>query len=143
MPSILYVLIPWVNLQSNRDPLWQANFCLYAYLHPERDWLLYIGKADMQTVRQRLRGDHKAELFDFFWKRYGIDEVRVLQGDIVLEDGRRRSSDLLADVESLLIMRLQPPGNVASTRSRTYRPGLRVKCSGDWPFERTGFHDWT
>ncbi len=142
MLLVFQVEIPWVALDDNRDPLWQADFCLYAYLHPERDWLLYIGKADYQTVRQRLYGDHKAELFDSLWERYGIDEVRVLQGDLVLEDGRRRSSELLADVESLLIIRLQPPGNVASTRSRAYRPGLRVQCTGDWPFGRTGFHDW-
>lgn len=97
----------------------------------------------MQTVRQRLHGDHKAELFDFVSQRYGIEAVRVLQGDLVLEDGRRRSSPLLADVKSLLIMRLQPSGNVANTCSRSYRPGLRVQCTGDWPFRRTGFHDWT
>jgi hypothetical protein len=142
MSSALRVEIRWVELEDERDPGWQANFCLYAYLHPERDWLLYIGKADLQTVRERLHGDHKAELFDFFWQRYGIDGVRVLQGDLVLEDGRRRSSELLGLVESLLIMRLQPPGNVANTRSRPYRPGLRVKCTGDWPFKRAGFHDW-
>ena len=142
MPELLQVEVPWVALDDSRDPAWRANFCLYAYLHPERDWLLYVGKADYQTVRQRLHGDHKADLFDFLARRYGIDEVRVLQGDIIPEDGRRRSSQLLALVESLLIMRLQPPGNVASTRSRRYRPGLRVHCTGDWPFRRTGFHDW-
>ena len=143
MPSIVRVGIPWVELRDDRDPDWRANFCLYAYLHPERDRLLYIGKADLQTVRQRLHGDHKDALFDFLWNRYRIEQVRVLQGDLVLEDGRRRSSELLADVETLLIIRLQPPGNVANTRSRLYRPGLRVRCTGDWPFERTGFHDWS
>ena len=54
---------------------------------------LYIGKADYQTVRQRMHGDHKADLFDFFWDQYGIDEVRILQGDLVPEDGGRRSSE--------------------------------------------------
>jgi hypothetical protein len=142
VPSIVRVEIPWVELNKDRHPLWQAAFCLYAYLHPERDRLLYIGKADLQTVRQRLHGDHKDDLFDFFLNRYGIEHVRVLHGDLVLEDGRRRSSELLADVESLLIIRLKPPGNVASTRSRTYRPGLRVRCTGSWPFRRAGFHDW-
>lgn len=143
MPQMLLVEIPWVELQDERDPSWHAGFCLYGYLHPERDRLLYVGKADRQTVRQRLHGDHKATLFELLWRRYGIDSVRVLQGDIILEEGRRRSGELLAHVESLLIMRLQPPGNVANTRSRFYRPGLRLRCTGDWPFRRTGFHDWT
>ncbi len=142
MPPILRVEIPWVELREDREPLWRTNFCLYAYLHPERDWLLYIGKSDLQTVQQRLHGDHKDELFDFFWERYGIEDVRVLQGDLVLEHGRHRSAQLLGDVETLLIIRLQPPGNVANTRSRTYRPGLRVRCTGDWPFRRAAFQDW-
>src|SRR6266851_7481948 len=141
VPHVLRVEVPWMALDDDRDPGWSANFCLYSYLHPERDWLLYIGKADQQTVRQRLHGDHKAEVFDFFEGEYGIEQVRVLQGDLVLEEGRRRSSDLLGLVESLLIMRLQPPGNVAYRESRPYRPGLRVKCTGDWPFRRSGFYD--
>jgi len=140
--EILRVELPWYLLDHDRDQAWQANFCLYAYLHPERDWLLYVGKSDRQTVRQRLHGDHKAALFGFFWHRYGVDQVRVLQSDLVLEEGRRRSPELLGDVETLLIIRLQPPGNIANTRSRPYRPGLRVTCTGDWPFKRAGFHDW-
>lgn len=142
MRDPLRVELPWCSLERDGDPAWRATFCLYAYLHPERDWLLYIGKSDYQTVRQRLHGDHKAALFDFFWRKYGIDEVRVLQTGLVLEEGRRRSSELLGDVETLLIMRLQPAGNVANTRSRPYRPGLRVACTGDWPFKRAGFQDW-
>ena len=143
MTEHLRVEIPWEELRDPQDPCWGATFCLYAYLHPDRNRILYIGKSDYQTVRQRLYGDHKADLFDFLWRQYRIEQVRVLQGDLVLDGGGRRSSQLLADVESLLIMRLQPPGNVAYTRSRAYRPGLRIQCTGDWPFKRSGFHDWT
>lgn len=142
MADILRVEIPWQSLEDDRDPAWRSNFCLYAYLHPERDWLLYIGKADYQTVRQRLHGDHKALLFGFFARKYGIHQVRVLQGDVLIEEGRRRTSQLLGLVESLLIMRLQPSANVVNTRSRSYRPGLRIHCTGDWPFKKTGFYDW-
>src|SRR5262249_28871363 len=99
--------------------------------------------ADYQTVRRRFYGEHKGELFAFFWRAYGIDEGVVIQGDVLLEAGRRRSSQLLGVIESLLIMRLQPPGNVACTQCRTYRPGLRARCTGDWRHRRTGFHDWT
>jgi hypothetical protein len=137
----MLVEVNWTYLEGNRHPLWADNFCLYAYLHPERDWLLYVGKADYSTVRQRLHGDHKADLFDDIQRRYGIDDVRVLHGELHLEEGRRRSSELLADVESLLIMRLQPFGNIQSRRSRITRPGLRVHCVGDWPFKRFRFHD--
>ena len=142
MAEILRVEIPWYELNDDSDPAWRTNFCLYAYLHPDRNWLLYIGKADYQTLRQRLHGDHKAELFNYLCRTYDVNYLRILQGDLVLEAGRRRSSELLSLVESLLIMRLQPPGNIACTRSRAYRPGLRVRCTGDWPIKRAGFYDW-
>jgi hypothetical protein len=142
MSETLNVIVDWTKL-GPRHSLWDGTFCLYAYLHPENDRILYIGKADYQTVRQRLYGSHKNEIFDFFWRKYGIEKVNVIQGELMLEEGRRRSTELLADVESLLIVRLQPPANIAYTRSRTYRPGLRVRCIGDWPHRRTGFHDWT
>jgi hypothetical protein len=141
MPEPLYVEVDWTRLEEG-SPEWGSNFCLYAYLHPKHDWLLYIGKADYQTVRERLHGAHKDELFRFFWKKYRIDWVEVIQGDLLPEQGRRRSSELLSHVESLLIMRLQPPANIVSTRSRAYRPGLRVRCLGDWPLKRAGFRDW-
>ncbi len=114
---------------------------LYAYLHPTRDWLLYIGKADYSTISRRLHGEHKAQLFEEIWRAYGVDEVRFLHGGLELEEGFRRSSELLADVESLLIKRLQPLGNISTTRTRIARPGLRVHCEGDWPFKRKRFHD--
>jgi hypothetical protein len=142
MPSQCRLEIEWTRLEEPRDALWGANFCLYSYLHPETDRILYIGKADYQTVRQRLHGEHKSELFEFFWRAFRLDDVDVIQGDLLPEEGRRRSTQLLTHVESLLIMRLQPPGNVAYTRSRPYRPGLRIKCTGAWPHRRTGFHDW-
>src|SRR5258708_31162234 len=99
MPEILRVELPWYSLDLDRDPAWQANFCPYAYLHPERDWLLYIGKSCCQTVRLRLHGDHKAALFGFFWHKYGIDQVRALQSDLVFEEDRR-SSELLGHIET-------------------------------------------
>jgi hypothetical protein len=135
------VEVNWTSLDNSRDTLWADQLCLYAYLHPNRDWLLYIGKADFSSIRQRLYGDHKSELFRDIRREYGVGEVRVLHGDIELETGQRRSSELLADVESLLIMRLKPFGNIQSTKSRIQRLGLRVRCTGDWPFKRVQFHD--
>lgn len=140
MVSRMDVLVEWTQLDQPHE-LWGDSNCLYAYLHPERNWLLYIGKADYSTVRRRLHGDHKTAVFDAIWKRYGVEQVRVLHGDVQPEAGRNRTSYLLGDVESLLIMRLQPFANVACTQSRTCRPGCRVFCEGDWPFKRRHFHD--
>lgn len=135
------VIITWTELRNELDPLWGEEFCLYAYLHPKRDWLLYVGKADYSTIRQRLHGYHKSVLFRDLSRQYAVDAVRVLHGGLVLETGRRLSSELLADTESLLIKRLQPFGNIQSTRSRISRPGLLIECHGDWPLKRRRFED--
>ena len=138
----MFVEVFWSELGDDSDPLWSSTFCLYAYLHTRRDWLLYVGKADYSSVRHRLHGAHKEQLFDDIYREYGIKQVRVLHGDLLLPPGRRRSSELLADVASLLITRLQPFGNIQSRRSRIARPDLRVHCVGDWPFKRFRFHDF-
>jgi hypothetical protein len=65
LTGILRVEVPSYELDGDSDPAWHANFCPHAYLHPDRNWLLYIGKADYQTLRQRIHGDHKADLFDY------------------------------------------------------------------------------
>lgn len=135
----MLVEVEWTNLDDDRHRLWGGEFCLYAYLHPTRDWLLYVGKADTSTVRRRLHGDHKAQLWRDLSREYAIEAVRVLHGELVV-DGRR-TSELLFDTESLLIKRLQPFGNIQSARSRIARPGMRVHCVGDWPFTRRRFYD--
>ena len=37
----------------------ELHRCLYAYLHPRTHTILYIGKADRQTIRERMSGRHK------------------------------------------------------------------------------------
>jgi hypothetical protein len=135
----MLVEVDWTHLEEHRHPLWSAQFCLYAYLHPQRDRLLYVGKADYSTIRQRLHGDHKATLWEDLYNEYGIEEVRVMHGELLV-DGRR-TSDLLSDVESLLIIRLRPFGNIQSIQSRVSRPGMKVHCIGKWPFKRSRFRD--
>ena len=60
---------------------------MYAYVHPVRDGILYVGKAGFQTARQRLHGERKQDVFRQLWSKYRMDEVRVIQGDLELEPG--------------------------------------------------------
>src|SRR2546426_872214 len=110
----MHVEIEWARIDEDVDPLWQESQCLYAYADSDTGELLYIGKADYQTVRQRLHGQHKEDLFDDL----DVDDVAVFHGRALLEPGRRLTSELLGDLEALLIMELEPPGNVAYTQSR-------------------------
>lgn len=137
----MLIEVVWTHLGDDRHPLWRDQLCLYAYLHESRDWLLYVGKADYSSIRSRLRGAHKQALFRDIRQTYRCDIVRVLHGELRVPNGHRRSSALLADVESLLIKRLKPFGNIQATRSRIARPGIRVRCLGDWPWRRASFRD--
>ena len=116
--------------------------CLYAYLHPRTDELLYLGKADRQSVRQRMNGRHKDGVYEYLQREYRLTKLRPLIGDLRLDEDQRFSSALLADVESLLINRIAPSCNVSCIRSRIERPGLIVVCRGDWwPLDRRTFRD--
>ena len=115
--------------------------CLYAYTDFSADEVVYIGKADVKTVSQRFHAPDKDALFDFLEREHGITQVGISVGDILADEGTRLTRQLLADIESLLIKRMQPIGNVTAKRSRIGRPGLVVVCSGDWPHQRSRFRD--
>jgi hypothetical protein len=130
----VHVEIEWTWLRTEQHPLWSDSYCLYAYAHRDRNWILYIGKADYATVRQRARGRHKDEIYRAIRKRYGLheDELRFLHGELIIPPGRRRSSELLSDVESLLIKRLHPVANIQCRAHRISRPacGLGAQVAG-------------
>ena len=137
----MLVEIRWTRL-SPAHALWDHCFCLYAYVDCASSEILYIGKADLQTVRARLRGRHKQDVFDFCSSDLGVRRFDFLHGDVIVEEGSRRSSELLHDLEGLLIKRLRPRANIASTKSRSaWRPRMRVECTGAWPDRRRSFRD--
>jgi hypothetical protein len=113
---------------------------LYAYLSPNHKEILYLGKAADNTVRQRWKARDKMKLWDYLDKN-GITEHSVIVGYINLERDQRLSQELLADIESLLIKRLQPPGNVQSKKQRISRLGMQIRCSGEWPLEKKQYRD--
>lgn len=134
------IKINWRYISSEDQ---EMDYCrvLYAYVHPHTAGILYIGKADRCSVRERLRGRHKAEIFDYFFKEFQISEMGLLVGEIHLQEGKRYSSALLADIESLLISEIRPPANIQGISSRVSRPGLTITCKGDWPLEAKRFID--
>lgn len=114
---------------------------LYAYLDASTQKLLYIGKADYQTVRQRYNGEHKKAMFLDLLGGLESFRISVIVGEPVLETGRRLSSALLADIESLLIYRIKPPLNKQCIQSRICRAGMVITCGGEWPYRRMRFID--
>lgn len=112
---------------------------LYAYLHPNTNDILYLGKADRCSVRGRFGGEHKEAIFSNIITEHRLATLHAIVG--VLSAEQRFSSELLSDVESLLIMATQPPYNRQSKKSRICRPGLNVKCVGDWPLGNRVYKD--
>ena len=112
---------------------------LYAYVNPHTDEIIYVGMAYHRTVRQRFRDRDKNALHDYFLNELEIEGVEVIVGSIYMEG--RLTRQLLADMESLLIKRLQPAGNIMCRSARICRPGMRLECSQDWPHQRSRFFD--
>jgi hypothetical protein len=135
--------VRWSWLTTRKGHLWRFTRVLYSYASEDRGEILYIGKADGASVRQRFTASDKKAFWDDLEEQRGIcrEEVLVLVGDIELEEGMRLTRELLFDIESLLIKRVRPWGNRQSIRSRIPRPGLRVKCLGDWPLAKRQFYD--
>jgi len=139
--------IDWKDADKD-ESLWDAQGVLYAYLHPRPTTkILYIGKADGKTVGERFNADDKHPLWDAIEKEFGIEEtdIRIIVGTIRLPVGTHMSSELLADLESLLIKAEYEAHNLwwnkQAIETRTSRPGLLVKCTGDWPGEYSEYED--
>ncbi|MES9901111.1 MAG: hypothetical protein ABW168_00345 [Sedimenticola sp.] len=135
------VKIDWGYIDGEDDDDLDLRWVLYAYVHPDDEKILYLGKADKCSVRERLKGKHKKDIFDFFQNELGLTSMGLLVGELLIPESKRFSSELLSDIESLLISTLQPCANIQSTRSRIERPGLSLTCVGDWPLDENQFLD--
>ena len=133
------VMVRWSLARRDSEEL-SFRRVLYAYLHPKTRSVLYIGKADRCSVRERLGGQHKRSVAAFL-RRLNVSGVYTLVGVLYVERGLRFSSALLSDIESLLIAKVRPRANIQSIASRICRPGLKVICRGVWPIRRRLFID--
>ena len=134
------IKITWYRIDENNEFLWDVNRGLYAYLGT-KDEFLYVGKVDGTTVRKRFQRSAKPHYWDFVENDLGYFETEVLVGIVKLPQGSKHSRQLLADIESLLINQIQPLGNIACRNTRISRPGLSIKCYGDWDYDKKTFID--
>jgi hypothetical protein len=133
--------VHWYPLGNDKDEAWLADRCLYAYLAPPDDEIVYIGKAWGATVRGRWRRAAKVHFWDDLERDRGILRHAPLVGFVHVPWRGRLTHQLLRDAESLLIQEVQPWGNIQCRRSRTSRPELTLQCRGDWPLRRKLFRD--
>ncbi len=137
----LVVRLHWHIVSGDDDPRWGYQRALYAYLAPQRREILYVGKCDGTTVRARWNYAAKAGAWDFINNDRDLRSHRLIVADIELPAGGRLTRELLTDIESLLISRVDACANVQCRRSRIQRPGLEVRCLGAWPLDTRIFRD--
>ena len=136
------VVLKWSMPYREEDDSRWDSYGLYAYLRPRHPEILYIGKAVGRTILQRLKDPDKDTFYDDLARQRGIRGIRVIAAQ--LEASQNITRQLILDVESLLIHKIKPWGNIQSSRSRGIsRPGLVVKCSGkNWPLAKRIFRDY-
>jgi hypothetical protein len=125
--TTLDVTVTWYRPSDGED--WDVARTLYAYLDPDTGEILYVGKADYCSARERAN-DHETD--ERFLERIGLDEWETIFGEVTqISEMERLSVPLLQDIEELLLWHLRPRGNRKFAEPR--RIGLRVTCDGAWP----------
>ncbi len=136
------VTIDWRWAGGDNDPCWDWDRALYAYFADGR--LVYVGKAEARTVYQRFMAPDKERVIEHLAKQIEGDPSRVgvLVGRPKGNLAVRVTKPLLRDLEGLLIYELKPEGNDKGKKGGIIRrPGVRVRCTGAWPFEQSVFHN--
>jgi hypothetical protein len=100
-----------------------------------------MGKSWAVTVRGRWERAAKEQFWNDLERERNIPTHRAIHGEIVLPPGNRLSPELLSDIESLLIYKIKPWGNIQSREFRISRPGYVVACRGAWPHRKKIFQD--
>lgn len=124
-------VVHWEHPNLN-PKLWMLRRGLYAYFDVDTSEMLYIGKVYGTSVRQRWCRSGKCDFWNALEMERGIYAHGIIVGEIELSMGNRLSKALTSDIESLLINRLQPWGNIQCRNSRITRAGLDVLCRGEW-----------
>src|SRR5438445_7777850 len=66
---------------------WNEARCVYAYLEPETKKIIYIGKADDSSPRERWNGHERDGLFEFFKLELDLEECDVIFGEVEAMEG--------------------------------------------------------
>lgn len=132
----MQISVHWKSFEGDEDSGRAALWPFFAYVTPDCEEIVYIGKANRELAKSYSNGSKsRSPLFRELAERRGIRQVELLSGTVRLPPGTKMTRELLADIEAMLIYEFQPWGNVHERDSlkEYYRPDLRVRCTWDWP----------
>ena len=132
----MQINVHWKSFEGDEDSGRAALWPFFAYVTPDCEEVVYIGKANRELTKSLANGSrNRNPLFRELAERRGIQQVELLSGTVRLPPGTKLTRELLADIEAMLIYEFQPWGNVNGRDSlkEYYRPDLRVRCTWDWP----------
>ncbi len=89
--------IHWKFADNEEDKALDLYRVLYAYTDGVGEVIHYIGKADFCSVRERLKGKHKQDVFGYLSNTLELQEYGILIGEFELDEGRKLSSHLISD----------------------------------------------
>lgn len=135
------ITVNWKYISGNEDEKWDWCRVLYMYLAPKEGEPIYIGQAYECSVRERFLTAGKAALWGYM-KKLKVMRHAIAVGNIIIPRGQNISKELVNDIESLLIYHTLPCGNIMSKDTRISRPGMKIRCGGDWPLPQKTFEDW-
>jgi hypothetical protein len=131
----MQISVHWKSFEGDEDSGRAALWPFFAYVTPDCEEIVYIGKANRELAKNLGKGARSRNpLFRELAERRGIRQVELLSGTVRLPPGAKLTRELLADIEAMLIYGFQPWGNVHERESlkEYYRPDLRVRCTWDW-----------
>lgn len=128
------VEVHWCALEREIDPAWGSTQALYADATPNSRELRYIDKADFCTIRERWNASDQQSFGRALECARRIDDHVVSDRSIHLPLGSRLTSQLLSDIESLLLHVLEPRGSIPCSQSRLCGLGMTInaRASGLW-----------
>jgi len=112
------------------------DYGFYMFLYGNE--IVYIGQAYYQFIRDRikqhLRGD---SVWEWIKENYNIEQISIKIATIEYMGQKRVSKQLFNDIESLLIITQEPPGNIQNTKTYWGRD-LKITNLGKYkPLPRT------
>lgn len=122
-----YATVTWIQIQTQFDQCLGWNKVLYAYFD-SNGRIYYIGKADDQTLRQRLTDPDKASMVGIL-TRNGGQPGGILYGIINVGGNYSPASSVISNAEALLIREENPWGNIQKPR---ITEDIHITCSGTW-----------